>query len=36
MDVTGPSSSAFYSHFSDLHAVMLVFLEMIGEENEYD
>lgn len=32
MDAAGLSRSAFYPHFSDLHAVMSVLLEMIGEE----
>ena len=32
MDVAGLSRSAFYPHFSDLHAVMSVLLELIGEE----
>lgn len=32
MDAAGLSRSAFYPHFSDLHAVMSVLLEIIGEE----
>ena len=32
MDLAGLSRSAFYPHFSDLHAVMSVLLEMIGQE----
>ena len=32
MDAAGLSRSAFYPHFSDLHAVMLVLLEIIGKE----
>lgn len=32
MDEAGLSRSAFYPHFSDLHAVMLVLLEIIGKE----
>lgn len=32
MDSAGLSRSAFYPHFSDLHAVMSVLLKMIGQE----
>jgi len=32
MDAAGLSRSAFYPHFSDLHAVMSVLLELIGKE----